>query len=844
MNYRIKHKLLFFIVFVLGCNMAAAQASTTFDKADKLYELGDYKQAIVSYVAALQQNPNASAAYGKLADCYRMTNDLNNASTWYVKAVNVTNPFAEHFFEYGLVLKMLGDYDLAKAYFTEYAKIEPSKGEAFAKSCDFAKARKGDAPIYQVEKDKVSSTAADYAPTMYKNRVIYASARTDLKNEMNDSDEGWKRGTLNQLLIATPNADGSLGKPQVLKKSFKSKRNEAPLSFSADGKIVAYTQNNFISGVRNVPKQSTTMRIMLAEVVADNEWKNDKPFPYNKPEAYNTGYPSLSSDGNTLYFASDMPNGFGGMDIYVSKKVNGEWGAPQNLGSAINTEGDEIAPFIDGNTLYFSSDFLLGFGGMDIFRAEQVSGSWSRVLHLGTGINSSADDYGLVFDTKTGIGYMTSNRGGIDDIYTVKTSSERIEIAVMDESGKPVAGAMLDFTACGQQAAVTDANGRFKFIALEGLDCKNIAVSKKGYTSRTINVVYGNKNMRLIEVKLTKIADVEGQYVGTVIDAKTAALVEGVRVRVKNMLNSKTTEAFTDKNGIYNLSLDLNTTYVLNYSKSGYTSTDRTIVTKDGKDKTILGTQKLEGSGAVAVAPRENLPAEYGMMEGEEAKGNATLNLANLPNVAYDVQFGVFSNPDKAVLNELKALGFVYYANKGEAKAYKVGAFKTRAEAEAVREKLIEKGYAGAFITTLTNKTHMARVLIDRSSTPAPPQKPSTNAPQKPNPNAPKLPKPATPTTSETGIVYKLQLGVYRNPKLFDETTVQGQGAVSYLNLPDGLTAILLGEYTSYEDAKDAEEQLKARGVVGVVVAIKNGVRVPVEPSKVLKPRCPPGTRC
>ncbi|NJN77791.1 MAG: hypothetical protein HC803_05210 [Saprospiraceae bacterium] len=261
-------------------------------------------------------------------------------------------------------------------------------------------------------------------------------------------------------------------KPTILKTSFKAKTNEGPVSFTADGKKVAYMSNEFVDGVRNIPEAGSKMRIYIADVIADDEWKMPQPFVYNNPESYNTGYPAFSPDGNALYFASDMPGGYGGMDIYVCYKTGDSWSAAQNLGDRVNSPGDEIAPFIGEGTLYFSSNYLPGFGGMDIFRAEQAGGSWSTVLHLGTGINTAYDDYGLVFDNARGYGYMTSNRTGNDDIYSVKVTSERIEIVVLNDRNQPIQGAKIDFTACGEPAVVTDANGRFKFIANSGLDCE------------------------------------------------------------------------------------------------------------------------------------------------------------------------------------------------------------------------------------------------------------------------------------------------------------------------------------------------------------------------------------
>ena len=141
------------------------------------------------------------------------------------------------------------------------------------------------------------------------------------------------------------------------------------------------------------------LSIFVGEV-DDEDWTGSTAFVHNAVNS-NTGYPSFSPDGKALYFASDRPGGFGGYDIYVCYQYGDSWSAPENLGPVVNSQGNEISPFFDGTDLTFSSDYHSGFGGYDVFRAEKTDFNFDRVYHLGTGVNTSYDDYGFVFDKKT-----------------------------------------------------------------------------------------------------------------------------------------------------------------------------------------------------------------------------------------------------------------------------------------------------------------------------------------------------------------------------------------------------------------------------------------------------------
>jgi len=152
----------------------------------------------------------------------------------------------------------------------------------------------------------------------------------------------------------------------------------------------------------------------------DTVWTNVTALPFTS-NAYSTEHPALSKDEKTLYFASDMPGTLGSFDIYqVAINEDGTFGEPENLGPTINTKHREQFPFIsDYNVLYFSSIGHQGYGGLDVFRSNMVNGNFDKPVNLGSPLNSSLDDFAYVVDEKTNIGYVSSNRSGFDRIYGV-----------------------------------------------------------------------------------------------------------------------------------------------------------------------------------------------------------------------------------------------------------------------------------------------------------------------------------------------------------------------------------------------------------------------------------------
>ena len=710
-------------------------------KANTQYELHAYNLAIGSYQAALEKKPDNIEAKGKMADCYRRLNQMEQAATIFAEVCRDKEVDKIYILMYGHVLKALGKYDVAKQWYLLYARDEDAViGNHFAQSCDFAKTQLGVTSSYTVTNEFINTSASDFGATYYgKQQVIYSSSRTDIYR----SSSGWTGKANNQLFIANIGANGYLESPIFLKNNETNAYNEGPLSFSPDGKRVAYTKNNFVDGTRQIPASGLELSIYTADIATNGQWTNIASFPYNG-SGYSTGYPAFPPDGNAIYFASDRPDGFGGFDIYVSYKSGNSWSAPQNLGPVVNSPGDEISPYFDGSMLYFSSDWHHGIGGMDVFRAEETSGRWTKIFHLGNAINSSYDDYGFIYDTFRNVGYVTSNRlngRGNEDIYRVNRSADYIVIRITNAvDGSPVPNALVDFSNCGEQAYRADERGVYSFQAVQGLSC-NLIIKKEGYQSTTLQIsTLGTNASRTYDVAMSRVGEA---YAGKVIDYTTNQPVPNVVITATNQATGSSAQVQSDASGNYYLSLSPFTTYVLRFSKQQYQDLNVTVRTKDGFDRSILGVISfLPTSASTGFGDDPYVDAPDGPVQPEETIESG-----------FAVQVAAIKTPEIELYQGLSDLGTVYVKEINGLYKVRVGTFATKPEADRARDAIKKRGYKGPFVVTEDGVSGI---------------KGSTGSPTNPD----------TPDYGDALGRYKVQLAAYTNTKWFDDSGIKDLGVI------------------------------------------------------------------
>lgn len=770
-------------LMILGSSLSAQSFRSLIKKANTQYELNAYNLAIPNYEAALKKDPKDGEALTRLADCYRHLNKMEQAANIYATGLRQKEYDKIHILNFGHTLKAMQRYDEAKQWYLLYARdVDQLVGNHFAQSCDFAKGQMGVNSSYSVANEMVNTSAADFAPTFYgTEQVIYASSRTDILR----SSAGWTGKANNQLFLAAINDKQFLASPTFLKGTHISDAyNEGPLTFSPDGRMVVYTKNNFVDGTRQIPSSGLELSMFTADIDDRGNWTNIQPFPYNGTD-YSTGYPMFSPDGSALYFSSNRPDGFGGFDIYVSYRTGNTWSAPQNLGPVVNSLGDEISPFFDGEMLYFSSNWHQGLGGYDIFRAEQSSDRWIRIFHLGNQVNTSFDDYGFTYNSFLNLGYLTSNRlggRGNEDIYKVTRAANYVALRIIDTAnGLPVSNAIVDFGNCGDAAYEADSRGMYSFQAVKGLNC-DIVIKKTGYLSASASLsALSATNQQEHVISLSKQGEA---YTGKVIDYTSNQPVAGTVVTATNQATGSQATTTTDASGNYYLALSPFSSYVLRFSRQAFQDLNVTVKTDDGLNRSILGVVSIFPVGTGGVVDTPDSPYKPNPDAAEET----------VVQTGYAVQIAANNKPSVAGYDNMEDVGVVYAKEVGSLYKVRVGPFATKEEAKAAQKVARDRGYKGAFVVTEEGV--------------------EMKVPNKTTPKGGKEVAPAEETVDiEEGSLgkYKIQLAAYSNTKWFDGSSIEDLGVIEDKKRGKYTIKYLSG-FDTLNGAQIALRQVKAAG--------------------------------
>jgi len=478
--------VLIIIVALVFPSLLQAQKQKT-ERAYAAYEAGSYYDAIDHfkdvYSKTRDRQLKAEMVF-MVSECYRLINDPKNAELWYKRAVR--SPFPKPEAQYWLAdsYKKLGRYPEAIEEFRAYRQLVPGdpRTEQQIRACELAMEWQASPEAYNVEELKdVNSRDSDFSPAYARDDhglLWFTSSRDDARG---NREHGATGQSFTDIFETRLDKKGKWSTPvpvDFLNTEFE----DGTPSFSSDYTEVFFTRCE--AGKR----ESKGCVIMYSSREGVN-WSDPEKIEL-LDDTLVAAHPALSPDGQTLYFVSDMPGGRGGKDLYRTTRTSpgSPWSRPENLGTDVNTRGNELFPFVhEDGTLYFASDGHIGMGGLDIFRAVPQGGDAWLVQNMMAPVNSPADDFGITFERGSEKGIFSSSRKGrtADDLYTFEMPPLLFSITglVRDEkTGQPVEGATVQLIASdgANMQTETGAAGDFSFTLRPEVDYIFLA-SRKGY---------------------------------------------------------------------------------------------------------------------------------------------------------------------------------------------------------------------------------------------------------------------------------------------------------------------------------------------------------------------------
>lgn len=594
-NYtRVLAIVLLFVAF------SATAQNAKLKKADRYFELFKFEKAIDQYKRYAEKHPDSYEANKRIADSYRLLGNAKEAEFWYAETVKSAEAEPIDYFHYAQALRDNGKYTQAKEYYAKFSEKAPDdpRGSKLADAMDKVADLKADSLKHKVwNMDSLNTPGYEFSPVyMGESGLAFVSNRSSKGNK----NDVWTGGGDFLDIFSTEVTDSGFVNTQPLAGKINTKYHEGPLVFADNFTTVYFTRNAFVKRKKPSEEDIVMLNIYSAKLI-DGEWKEVENLPFNSRE-YSCGHPTLSADGKTLVFSSDMPGGVGGLDLWKVEFRDSAWGTPVNLGNEINTLGDEQFPVIaNDGSLYFASNSYAGLGGLDIYSAEKSGAKWTNVTNMGYPINTPGDDFGLVWNAdKTG-GYFTSNRAGgygEDDIYGFDNKGLKLDGIVYDRlTNDPIDSATVYLVQDGDTLGVQTTNdkGEFNFVVQQGL-VYDIPASKDGYMPNKLNI---NTATRTNDSPPIRIPLDRGDLmlVGVTYEVKVndASLEEermgtlsGVMVRLHNITDGSIDSMVSDNDGNFRFKLLPEKSYKLEGDKDFYFLKSELTFSTEGKTGGIV----------------------------------------------------------------------------------------------------------------------------------------------------------------------------------------------------------------------------------------------------------------
>lgn len=570
-----------FFLFLTGSIVAYGQSAAE-TQADKHFADFNFEKAAELYEKAFKRDPGNYLLQERIGDCYRLMNDPQKALEWYQPLVEMPNADADLFFNFAQASRSIGEYEQAAVYYDKFAEEAPqdSRANLFDDFLGHSMVLAQPNPNIEVfALGELNTDDMEFGPAILGDNLIFTSNR-EVAGPVGRKDNRSQGGFL-RMYLSYESGKGDYSSPELLTHDKPSpKLHEGPATFTGDGVFMYFSKSRESGGVKRGSDGALHLDIYEARLYeSQGRWVDLKPLAINSKD-YSSTHPSVSPDGQTLFFVSNKEEGYGGTDIYVSYKKGNAWGAPVNLGSGINTPGNEMYPYIaNDGTLYFTSDSRVGLGGLDLYSAQFKDGVWANVKNLGAPINSEKDDFSYCLKEDGKIGFFASNRYGNDDLFRFeinKIAGPQIDLVVMDRSGKQfISGAQVKLLEQGASTAAalisTDNSGLAKLKA-QPLKNYKVIVTKEGYpsTERQVRLSTDNSHQTMVVKMGTSGSEniVQGDYTVEVQvkDRSGDLMIKGAEVRVINLNSGEGFIGTTNEKGVCFFPLSPNSDYEITAS--------------------------------------------------------------------------------------------------------------------------------------------------------------------------------------------------------------------------------------------------------------------------------------
>ena len=501
-------------ILSLACFFSVSAQEVKEKIAEKKYEGYSYIDAIAIYEKVAENGHASVELFQKLGDAYYFNGILDQSKLWYDQLFQLDHQAIdpEYYFRYSQSLKAVKSYKEADKMMEQfYTLTNDYRGELYIKNKMYLIDINNSLDKYTIEDAGINSEFSDYGGNFKDSKMYFVSNRMP-KSGKKKIDKWTNQNFLNIYRAEFSDSVKAVYIDEIVDE-FNTKYHESSPVFTKDGKTMYFTRNNFNNGKVGMDENKVIKLKLFKSSFVNGKWGKIVELPFNS-NAYNVAHPALSSDDKTLYFASDMPGGFGNSDLYkVAINADGSFGVPLNLGEKINTKSRETFPFIaaDG-ALYFSSDGLIGLGGLDVFKSEPDSdGNYISFTNVGAPINSERDDFAFIEGPFKNVFFVSSNREGgkgYDDIYKVKVNPEPKKVDIIDTivddiSKAPIANAKVTLLDANQNViseTKTDSLGNFKFDEIRADREYYIKAENDKYLTKEYRVKGGEANHKKFEI--------------------------------------------------------------------------------------------------------------------------------------------------------------------------------------------------------------------------------------------------------------------------------------------------------------------------------------------------------